>query len=62
MPEGPEIRRAADTLEAAVKGQPLTAAWFAFSQLKAFESELIPGAARCDPAHLLRKGHCLQGR
>ncbi|MBB1200120.1 endonuclease VIII [Enterobacteriaceae bacterium 89] len=41
MPEGPEIRRAADTLEAAVKGQTLTAAWFAFPQLKAFEAELI---------------------
>jgi endonuclease VIII len=41
MPEGPEIRRAADTLEAAVKGQPLTAAWFAFEQLKAFEAPLI---------------------
>jgi DNA-(apurinic or apyrimidinic site) lyase (EC 4.2.99.18)/endonuclease VIII (EC 3.2.2.-) len=40
MPEGPEIRRAADTLEAAVKGQPLTAAWFAFPELKAFESTL----------------------
>ncbi len=24
MPEGPEIRRAADNLEAAVKGKPLT--------------------------------------
>ncbi|SUB72538.1 DNA glycosylase/AP lyase Nei [Pluralibacter gergoviae] len=27
MPEGPEIRRAADSLEAAVKGRPLTGAW-----------------------------------
>ncbi|MDJ3687984.1 endonuclease, partial [Salmonella enterica subsp. enterica serovar Anatum] len=24
MPEGPEIRRAADNLEAAIKGKPLT--------------------------------------
>ena len=24
MPEGPEIRRAADSLEAAIKGKPLT--------------------------------------
>ena len=24
MPEGPEIRRAADKLEAAIKGEPLT--------------------------------------
>ena len=41
MPEGPEIRRAADTLEAAVKGKSLTAAWFAFPQLKAFEASLV---------------------
>lgn len=40
MPEGPEIRRAADTLEAAVKGEPLTRAWFAFPELKAFEKAL----------------------
>lgn len=40
MPEGPEIRRAADNLEAAVKGKPLTRAWFAFSQLKPYESAL----------------------
>ncbi|MGV4120957.1 hypothetical protein ACV8U7_27045, partial [Citrobacter freundii] len=33
MPEGPEIRRAADNLEAAVKGKPLTEVWFAFEQL-----------------------------
>ncbi|MDR9890947.1 endonuclease VIII [Pseudenterobacter timonensis] len=41
MPEGPEIRRAADSLEAAVKGKPLTRAWFAFPELKAFESQLV---------------------
>ncbi|MDX6020993.1 endonuclease VIII [Scandinavium sp. V105_16] len=41
MPEGPEIRRAADTLEAAIKGQPLTDAWFAFERLKAFETALV---------------------
>ncbi|WP_317179470.1 endonuclease VIII [Lelliottia amnigena] len=41
MPEGPEIRRAADSLEAAIKGKPLTDAWFAFPQLKSFESTLI---------------------
>jgi hypothetical protein len=33
MPEGPEIRRAADSLEAAIKGKPLTDVWFAFPQL-----------------------------
>ena len=41
MPEGPEIRRAADSLEAAIKGKPLTDAWFAFPQLKPYESMLI---------------------
>lgn len=41
MPEGPEIRRAADALEAAIKGQPLTDAWFAFERLKAFETALV---------------------
>ena len=33
MPEGPEIRRAADSLEAAIKGKPLTDVWFAFPEL-----------------------------
>lgn len=41
MPEGPEIRRAADSLEAAIKGKPLTEVWFAFEQLKPFESQLV---------------------
>ena len=41
MPEGPEIRRAADTLEAAVKGKPLADVWFAFEQLKPYQSQLI---------------------
>lgn len=41
MPEGPEIRRAADKLEAAIKGQPLTDAWFAFPQLQPYQSLLI---------------------
>ncbi len=39
MPEGPEIRRAADNLEA-IKGKPLTDVWFAFAQLKPYESQL----------------------
>ena len=42
MPEGPEIRRAADRLAGAVVGQPLVAAWFAFPALKPFEASL-PG-------------------
>ncbi|EMF0717682.1 endonuclease VIII [Citrobacter freundii] len=41
MPEGPEIRRAADNLEAAVKGKLLTDVWFAFEQLKPYQSQLI---------------------
>lgn len=42
MPEGPEIRRAADRLAAAVVGQPLLRAEFALPALKHFEREL-PG-------------------
>lgn len=41
MPEGPEIRRAADSLEAAIQGKPLTDVWFAFPQLKPFQSQLV---------------------
>lgn len=41
MPEGPEIRRAADKLEAAVLNKALTEVWFAFPQLKPFEQALV---------------------
>lgn len=41
MPEGPEIKRVADTLEAAVLGKRLTDVWFAFPALKTFEAALI---------------------
>lgn len=41
MPEGPEIRRAADKLEAAVLNKALTEIWFAFPQLKPFEQTLV---------------------
>ena len=41
MPEGPEIRRAADSLEAAVKGEPLTDVWFAFPQLQVYQAPLV---------------------
>lgn len=41
MPEGPEIRRTADRLAAAVIGEPLRAAWFAFPALKPYEHDLI---------------------
>lgn len=40
MPEGPEIRRAADALSAAIVGKTLTAAWFAFPALKIYEQPL----------------------
>lgn len=40
MPEGPEIRRAADRLAAAVVGEPLRSAWFAFPALKPYEAQL----------------------
>ncbi|MGY1457660.1 MULTISPECIES: endonuclease VIII [unclassified Luteimonas] len=40
MPEGPEIRRAADRLVEAVAGEPLVRAWFAFPALKRFEAGL----------------------
>jgi endonuclease VIII len=41
MPEGPEIRRAADQLEKAIQNQPLTAIWFKFAALKSFEAKLL---------------------
>jgi endonuclease-8 len=41
MPEGPEIRRAADALAIAVVGRPLQHAWFAFAELKAYEEQLV---------------------
>lgn len=40
MPEGPEIRRTADRLAAAVLGDPLRSAWFAFPALKTHEKRL----------------------
>lgn len=40
MPEGPEIRRAADRLAAAVAGQTVVRAEFAFPALQRFEREL----------------------
>ncbi|MGV8931254.1 MAG: endonuclease VIII [Luteimonas sp.] len=41
MPEGPEIRRAADRLAEAVVGGVLTSAWFAFPKLKRFHTSLV---------------------
>jgi endonuclease-8 len=41
MPEGPEIRRAADQLAKAVVGQVLSAVWFAFPNLSPRAAELV---------------------
>lgn len=40
MPEGPEIRIAADKIEKAVRDRPTTEVFFAFDHLKPFEAEL----------------------
>jgi endonuclease-8 len=40
MPEGPEIRRAADTVARALVGKPIAAAWFAFDRLNGFSQRL----------------------
>ncbi|MYL24013.1 endonuclease VIII [Halomonas alkaliantarctica] len=41
MPEGPEIRRAADQIEKQLRGGPIEDAWFAFEALKPHASSLI---------------------
>lgn len=41
MPEGPEIRRAADHLADAVAGQRVTLAFFAFPELAPFQESLV---------------------
>ncbi|MDQ3206070.1 MAG: endonuclease VIII [Pseudomonadota bacterium] len=41
MPEGPEIRRAADRLSAAVVGEPLVDVFFAFPALKHHQRSLV---------------------
>ena len=40
MPEGPEIRRAADRVAAAIQGRKAESVFFAFERLKRFEAEL----------------------
>ncbi len=40
MPEGPEIKRAADDLAAAIKGRKLTRAYFTFRHLQSFSDKL----------------------
>ncbi len=44
MPEGPEIRRAADLLQAAIAAKPLTKVWFKFAELKQYETTLANSA------------------
>ena len=51
MPEGPEIRRTADRLAAAVAGQPLRSAWFAFPELAAFAPRLVGRRIRAIEPH-----------
>ena len=41
MPEGPEIRRAADSLEKAIQGKLLTEVWFAYPELSSYAPTLI---------------------
>ncbi len=43
MPEGPEIRRAADEVEKAIIGLPVREIWFAFPSLQHYE-EVLTGA------------------
>lgn len=40
MPEGPEIKRAADKIAKAIEHQPITGLWFAFDHLKRYEQTL----------------------
>ncbi len=41
MPEGPEIRRAADRVAGAVEGRVARQVWFAFEHLKRYEKRLV---------------------
>ena len=41
MPEGPEIRRAADQLEKAIQGKVLTDVWFAYPALQTYQQALV---------------------
>ncbi|MFS3929412.1 endonuclease VIII [Priestia flexa] len=44
MPEGPEIRRAADEVQRAITSRPVGEVWFAFEALKKYES-MLTGAS-----------------
>ncbi|MGB3137417.1 MAG: endonuclease VIII [Nodosilinea sp.] len=41
MPEGPEIRRAADKIQRAIAGEVVSDVFFAFDHLKPYEDELV---------------------
>jgi endonuclease-8 len=51
MPEGPEIRRAADQLAKAVVGQPLASAFFSFPALKKYQKDLVGRRIRAIEPH-----------
>jgi endonuclease VIII len=46
VPEGPEIRRAADTLEAMIVNKPLTRVWFKFDALQKYAGKLSKSRVR----------------
>lgn len=54
MPEGPEIKRAADRIADAIANQPLQEVWFAFSHLKIYEAQL--GASQIQQVETQGKG------
>lgn len=50
MPEGPEVRRQCDALQAALGGRVVTEVWFAFERLKRYEAALVGGVVyRVEP-------------
>lgn len=51
MPEGPEIRRAADLLEAAATGKTLSKVWFKFAELKSYEPMLASSVITAFQTH-----------
>ena len=51
MPEGPEIRRAADLLQAAIAAKGLTKVWFKFAALKEHEATLMASTVVGFEAH-----------
>ena len=58
MPEGPEIRRAADRLERVLVGRSLDRVFFAFEGLKCYEDELVG----CSVSRVATRGKALLTR